>query len=87
MIPRRGEPERGKLLLNANQYEGAGKLTLSEMEDLRAGSRKITGTTEDSETKYGFITAVLKQQGYSKLGKRALSREAFCSFAQDRFIV
>ena len=70
MIPRGDEPERGKLLLNANQYERAGKLTLSEMEDLLAGSRKITGTTEDSETKYDFITAVLKQQGYSKLGKR-----------------
>src|SRR5450631_4153078 len=46
------------------------KLTLSEMEDLLAGSRKITWTTEDSETKYDFITAVLKQQSYSKLGKR-----------------
>lgn len=45
------------------------KLTLSEMEDLLAGSRKITWTTEDSETKYDFITAVLKQQSYSKLGK------------------
>jgi hypothetical protein len=46
------------------------KLTLSEMEDLLAGSRKIKWTTEDSETKYDFITAVLKQQSYSKLGKR-----------------
>jgi hypothetical protein len=46
------------------------KLTLSEMEDLLAGSRKITWTTEESETKYDFITAVLKQQSYSKLGKR-----------------
>jgi len=46
------------------------KLTLSEMEDLLAGSRKITWTTEDSETKYDFITAVLKQQSYSRLGKR-----------------
>lgn len=46
------------------------KLTGSEMEDLLAGSRKITWTTEDSETKYDFITAVLKLQSYSKLGKR-----------------
>jgi transposase InsO family protein len=46
------------------------KLTLSEIEDLLAGSRKITWTTEDSETKYDFLTAVLKQQSYSKLGKR-----------------
>src|ERR1700722_8916033 len=46
------------------------KLSLSEMEDLLAGSRKITWTTEDSETRYDFINAVLKQQSYSKLGKR-----------------
>jgi len=46
------------------------KLTLREMEDLLAGSRKVTWTTEDPGTKYDFITAVLKQQSYSKLGKR-----------------
>jgi transposase InsO family protein len=46
------------------------KLSLNEMEDLLAGSRKITWTTEDEETSYGFIAAVLKQQSYSKLGKR-----------------
>jgi hypothetical protein len=46
------------------------KLTLKAMEDLLAGSGKTTWTTEDSETKYDFITAVLKQQSYSKLGKR-----------------
>lgn len=46
------------------------KLTLSEMEDLLAGSRKITWTNDDKEAKYKFISAVLKQQSYSKLGKR-----------------
>jgi transposase InsO family protein len=46
------------------------KLTLKAMEDLLAGSRKITWTSEDSEASYGFISAVLKQQRYSKLGKR-----------------
>jgi hypothetical protein len=46
------------------------KLSLKEMEDVLASSRKITWTTEDSETKYGFIGAVLKQQSYSRLGKR-----------------
>jgi hypothetical protein len=40
------------------------------MEDLLAGSRKITWTTEDSEARYDFISAVLKQQSYSKLGRR-----------------
>jgi transposase InsO family protein len=46
------------------------KLTLSEMEDLLAGSRKITWTSEDTEAEYDFISAVLKQHSYSKLGKR-----------------
>jgi transposase InsO family protein len=46
------------------------KLTLSEMEDLLAGSRKITWTNENTEAKYNFISAVLKQQSYGKLGKR-----------------
>ncbi len=46
------------------------KLTLSEMEDLLAGSRKITWTSEDAEAKYNFISAVLRQRSYSKLGKR-----------------
>ena len=46
------------------------KLTLREMEDLLAGSRKISWTSEDAEAKYNFISAVLKQQSYSKLGKR-----------------
>ena len=46
------------------------KLTLREMEDLLAGSRKIRGTSEDAEAKYNFISAVLKQQSYSELGKR-----------------
>jgi transposase InsO family protein len=46
------------------------KLSLSEMEDLLAGSRKITWTSEDTEAKYNFISAVLKQHSYSKLGKR-----------------
>ena len=66
----RGEPERGKLLMKANQHEGPGELTLSEMEDLLAGSRKITWTNENTEAKYNFISGVLKQQSYSKLGKR-----------------
>jgi hypothetical protein len=46
------------------------KLSLSEMEDLLNGSRKITWATEDREAKYRFIAAVLKQQSFSKLGKR-----------------
>jgi transposase InsO family protein len=46
------------------------KLTLKAMEELLAGSRKIIWTTEDSHASYGFIAAVLKQQSYSKLGKR-----------------
>jgi transposase InsO family protein len=46
------------------------KLTLREMENLLAGSRKITWTSEDGEAKYHFISAVLKQQSYSKLGRR-----------------
>jgi transposase InsO family protein len=46
------------------------KLTLSEMEDLLAGSRKITWTSEGTEAKYKFISAVLSQQSYGKLGKR-----------------
>lgn len=46
------------------------KLSLKAMEDLLAGSRKIIWTTEDADTSYGFIAAVLKQQRYSKLGKR-----------------
>jgi transposase InsO family protein len=46
------------------------KLSLSEMEDLLNGSRKITWAMPDTEAKYAFITAVLKHQSYSKLGKR-----------------
>ena len=46
------------------------KLSLSEMEDLLNGSRKIAWALPDTEAKYTFITAVLKHQSYSKLGKR-----------------
>jgi NADH:ubiquinone oxidoreductase subunit D len=46
------------------------KLTLREMEDLLAGSRKVRWTSENTEAKYNFISVVLKQQSYSKLGKR-----------------
>jgi hypothetical protein len=46
------------------------KLSLSEIKDLLAGSRKIAWTSEDTGAKYNFISAVLKQHGYSKLGKR-----------------
>ena len=47
------------------------KLTLSEMEELLSGSRKVTWEAVDNEAKYEWIAAVLKAQRYAKLGKRA----------------
>src|ERR1700681_3485323 len=46
------------------------ELSLSEMEDLLAGSRKVRWETEDTASKYLVIAAVLKAQSYRKLGKR-----------------
>lgn len=46
------------------------QLSLSEMEDLLSSSRKVTWRTENNEAKYALITAVLRAQQYSKLGKR-----------------
>lgn len=46
------------------------KLSLSEMEDLLAGSQKLTWKAGTIEGKYAFIAAVLNQQGYSRLGKK-----------------
>lgn len=45
-------------------------LSLSEMEQLLSGSRKITFQLEDAEQKYALIAAVLKTQRYAKLHKR-----------------
>ena len=46
------------------------KLSLSEMEQLLSGSRKITFQIEDTEQKYKLIAAVLKAQRYAKLDKQ-----------------
>ena len=52
-------------------------LSLSEMEQLLSGTRKITFQIEDTEEKYKLIAAVLKAQRYAKLdrqGKGAVRR-------------
>ncbi len=46
------------------------KLSLSEMEQLLSGSRKVSFQIEDIEQKYELIVAVLKAQAYAKLDKR-----------------
>jgi hypothetical protein len=46
------------------------KLSLSEMEQLLSGSRKITFQIEDTEEKYQLIAAVVKAQRYAKLDKQ-----------------
>jgi hypothetical protein len=46
------------------------QLSLDEMEELLSSTRKVTWKAEDSEAKYQLIAAVLKGQGYGKLGKR-----------------
>jgi len=46
------------------------KLSLSEMEQLLSGSRKITFQIEDTEEKYKLIAAVLKTPRYAKLDKQ-----------------
>ena len=45
-------------------------LSVSEMEQLLSGSRKITFQVEDTTEKYKLIAAVLKAQRYAKLDKR-----------------
>jgi hypothetical protein len=46
------------------------QLSLSEMEDLLASSRKVTWQADDTEAKYALIATVLKTQQYGKLDKR-----------------
>ena len=46
------------------------QLSLSEMEQLLSGSRKISFQIENTEEKYKLITAVLKTQRYAKLDKQ-----------------
>ena len=46
------------------------QLSLCEMEDLLAGSQKLTWKPESIEAKYGFIAAVLNRQSYSRLAKK-----------------
>lgn len=46
------------------------QLSLEEMQDLLMSNRKVGWETEGNETKYALITAVLKAQRYSKLGRR-----------------
>jgi hypothetical protein len=46
------------------------QLSLSEMEELLSGSRKVTWKTESNEAKYTLMASVLKAQQYAKLGKR-----------------
>jgi hypothetical protein len=46
------------------------QLSLSEMENLLSGSGRVKWEPEGIASKYAFIAAVLKAQGYRKLGKR-----------------
>src|SRR2546423_1336904 len=46
------------------------QLSLDEMEELLSSTRKVIWKVEDGEAKYELIAAVLKGQGYGKLGKR-----------------
>ncbi len=46
------------------------QLSLSEMEELLASSRKVKGKTETNGEKYALIASVMKAHRYTKLGKR-----------------
>src|SRR5271170_6731496 len=45
------------------------QLSLSEMKELLSSSRKVAWKAEDTEARYALISAVLKAQGYGRLGK------------------
>src|SRR5215469_13778431 len=45
------------------------QLSLSEMEQLLSGSRKVSFRIENTEEKYTLIAAVLKAQRYARLDK------------------